>query len=283
MTHKYYYLISGLPDISIEDTKLHLTAQELKKELLTTLQGEDLDIIKLFYYRYDINNVIHILKNENKPINPLGLFDAGEISDEIKRIKEEGAQSKSSFPMYLQEFIGAYVNGQLESLETTPENHLLSLYFQYAIEHSNTFISGFFQTELNVLNFLTATYLRKHNLEYVQEIVGESETANLIKKSSAKDFNLSGEFEWANALLQITETNDIVEREKRTDALRWEYVDNMVFFNYFTVERIFAYLVKVDILERWASLTKEKGKSKFEDVLEGLQSSYEFPEEYLKK
>ena len=45
-------------------------------------------------------------------------------------------------------------------------------------------------------------------------------------------------------VLRISEIEELVEREKKIDLLKWNWMEDAVFFNYFTVERIFRVFVE---------------------------------------
>ncbi len=50
---------------------------------------------------------------------------------------------------------------------------------------------------------------------------------------------------------RISEIAELVEREKKMDLLRWNWMEDAIFFNYFTVKRIFAFLLKLEMIGRW--------------------------------
>ncbi len=79
-----------------------------------------------------------------------------------------------------------------------------------------------------------------------------------LRTSSARDFGLSGEVDVFESLVKISEITELVEREKKLDALRWNWMEDAIFFDYFTIERIFAFLLKLEMIERWISLDKER-------------------------
>ncbi len=278
MANQYYYLIAGLPDIALDNAKQQLSPLQLREELYANISDKNLELIKIHYFKYDNQNVLNLLEKKEKPFNNLGIFPQGQVEEEIGRVKDEGVKSDHNFPVYLQEFIYEYLNEILDSSSLSAENVLAEKYFSYAMQSSNQFICEYYKFEMHMLNLLTAFFSRKHKVEYENEILGDDEISNLIRKSNARDFNVSGEFEFAPALLQIAETSDIIEREKKMDALRWNYLDDCTFFNYFTIERVFAYIAKLEILDRWLSISPEKGKNDFENILSELQSGYEFPE-----
>ena len=47
-----------------------------------------------------------------------------------------------------------------------------------------------------------------------------------------------------------------------------------VFFNYFTVERIFVFLLKLEMIGRWISMDKEKGSELFRQIIDKLKDVY---------
>ena len=82
------------------------------------------------------------------------------------------------------------------------------------------------------------------------------------------------------SLVKISEITELVEREKKLDALRWNWMEDAIFFDYFTVERIFAFLLKLEMIERWISLDKERGNQLFRSIIESLKNDVQIPAEF---
>ena len=53
-------------------------------------------------------------------------------------------------------------------------------------------------------------------------------------------------------------------------------------FNYFTVERLFVFLLQLEMIERWISLDKEKGNELFRQMIQHLKEEVQIPEEFRK-
>ena len=53
--------------------------------------------------------------------------------------------------------------------------------------------------------------------------------------------------------------------------------------SYFDIEKIFSYLIKIEIIERWMKLDKKTGEQMFNDLLTELVENYELPAEFTKK
>ena len=83
---------------------------------------------------------------------------------------------------------------------------------------------------------------------------------------------------WAGTPYQRIE--ELVEREKKIDLLKWNWMEDAVFFNYFTVERIFVFLLKLEMIGRWISMDKEKGSELFRQIIDKLKDEIQIPAEF---
>ena len=181
--------------------------------------------------------------------------------------------------MYLSTFISDYLNTPAESM-VLQEDHLAALYYEHAMKCGNKFVSSWFEFNLNINNILVAFTARKFKWDIVSYIVGNTEVCEALRTSSARDFGLSGEVDVFESLVKISEITELVEREKKLDALRWNWMEDAIFFDYFTVERIFAFLLKLEMIERWISLDKERGNQLFRSIIESLKNEVQIPAEF---
>jgi hypothetical protein len=62
-----------------------------------------------------------------------------------------------------------------------------------------------------------------------------------------------------------------VEREKKVDMLKWKWLEDESFFHYFTIERIFVFLMQLEMIERWVTLDKEAGEKTFRELVKGMK------------
>ena len=53
MSSKYYYLVAGLPELSLEDSKLSYTVADFKTEIYDGLSASDQKLIDLFYLKFE--------------------------------------------------------------------------------------------------------------------------------------------------------------------------------------------------------------------------------------
>lgn len=254
---KYYYLVAGLPELTLEDSKLSYTVADFKSELYSALSEEDRMLIDLFYLQFDNANVLKLLKDKDAAIDPRGNYSAEELAEYISLLKEGGEVSERMFPSYLSTFISEYFNMSVED-DFLHEDRLAALYYAYAMKCKNKFVSAWFSFNLVINNVLVALTARKFKVDVAPLIVGDTEVCEALRTSGARDFGLSGEVEWLDILVKISETEELVEREKKIDLLRWNWMEEATFFNYFTVERLFVFLLQLEMIERWISLDKER-------------------------
>ena len=276
---KYYYLVAGLPELTLEDSKLSYTVADFKSELYSALSEEDRMLIDLFYLQFDNANVLKLLKDKDAAIDPRGNYSAEELAEYISLLKEGGEVSERMFPSYLSTFISEYFNISVED-DFLHEDRLAALYYAYAMKCKNKFVSAWFSFNLVINNVLVALTARKFKVDVAPLIVGDTEVCEALRTSGARDFGLSGEVEWLDILVKISETEELVEREKKIDLLRWNWMEDAIFFDYFTIERIFAFLLKLEMIERWISLDKERGNQLFRSIIESLKNDVQIPAEF---
>ena len=77
----YYCLVTGLPDLSIDDGKLSYSVVDFKESIYPQLSGEDQKIIDLFYLQYDNECLLALLKDRDaEVVNSRGNYSVEELS-----------------------------------------------------------------------------------------------------------------------------------------------------------------------------------------------------------
>ncbi len=278
---KYYYLVAGLPKLALEDNKLSYTVADFKEDIYPALTVADKKLVSLFFLQYDNANVLKLLKDREAAIDGRGVFSAEELNEYILRLKEGDRIENSMFPAYLSTFISEYFTNPVEE-NFLLENRLAALYYAYAMECKNKFVSSWFAFNLTVNNILVALAARKYKMELSSVIVGDTEVCEALRTSNARDFGLTGEVDCMEQLMKISEISELVEREKKIDQLRWNWMEEATFFDYFTIERLFVFLLQLDMVERWMVLDKEKGNLLFRNIIATLKDEVQIPAEFKK-
>ena len=278
----YYCLVTGLPELSLEDGKLSYTVANFKTEIYPELSKSDKKLVDLFYLKYDNQNLLALLKDKEAVVDEsLGNYSADELLGVIASFKEETAPDKK-FPSYFYEFSELYLNTPEEE-RFGIEDKLHGFYYHYAMKCGNKFVSDWFELNLNVNNILAAMAARKYKMDVTKVSVGSNFVAEALRSSNARDFGLADDLEYFEQLTRINDTVDLVEREKKIDLLKWNWMEDNTFFNYFTIEKIFVFLMKLEMIERWVSLDKEKGNEMFRKLIDQLKDEVQIPQEFRNK
>lgn len=285
---KYFYLIAGLPDVALEDTKITYSIEEFNDEIYPYLSKKDKKIIDLFFLSYDNKNLLDLLLNEEAKINARGNFTKEKLLYFISIIKESVENDEriiikeKDFPAYLVEFLKHYFSDQEKEKKPKVylEDYLSVLYYKYALKCKNEFTAKWFQFNLNLKNTLIALSGRRYNIDVSESILGENQIAKALRTSTMRDFGLSEELDYLEELIKVDEITELTDREKKIDELRWRWMEEETITNYFTIERLFVFLIQIDIIERWNLLDKEKGNQIFRGIIDSLKNEVQIPKEF---
>lgn len=276
----YYCLVAGLPDISLDDGKLSYSVSDFKTELYPDLSAQDRKLIDLFYLKFDNTAILKLLKNKDAVIEDKGNFSAEELLQLIEAVREGDTPDKK-YPSYLVNFVSQYLQLSQDELYRA-DDLLAALYYSYGMSFNNAFIASWFEFNLNLNNILAALAARKYKMEVSSVIVGATSICEQLRTSNARDFELNETLEYFEALQRIADIEELVEREKKVDMLKWKWLEDESFFHYFTIERIFVFLMQLEMIERWISLDKEKGNELFRKMIQDLKNEVQIPEEFRK-
>lgn len=72
-------------------------------------------------------------------------------------------------------------------------------------------------------------------------------------------------------------------REKKVDLLKWEWLEKHTFFKPFGIESVFAYLLKLEMIERWVTLDKTTGEKTFREIVGAMKKGSENALEEFKR
>ena len=275
----YYYLVAGLPDLILDDKKLHLSSVDLRSYLEEQLHPSDFHLVKLFFLPWDHENLLGLLYEDVVEWDERGNFSR-DFMEQLADKKQFELIETIEIPDYLIDFTERYHSDEEDLPKSKAIKVLTEGWYNLLRNSGNDFVEELARYKQNMANIMLALNGRKHDIPYEDAIIGDDEITAALKKSRSRDFGLSNEINEMETIVQIFEIDNILDREMKLDNQLWKFLDEATFFNYFTIEKVLAFVQKLFIVERWFVLDKEKGQQIFNQLLEELQSSYEFPEEF---
>jgi hypothetical protein len=76
-------------------------------------------------------------------------------------------------------------------------------------------------------------------------------------------------------ILQVIEIPNLLEREQKIDALRWNKANEITIFNYLDTDAILAFVIKANIVNRWMSLDKTRGTELFRQLVQEVRGTFD--------
>ena len=270
--------MAGAPDITLDDVRGAQSVAEFKEELAGLLTAEDKKLMFYFYLRYDCLNLVKMLKDSEAEISPLGNYSR-EDYEEMMALEHDMGSKVYTYPTFLLDFAHTYSQNK-DRAGYFPEDSILLEYYKYAIKCPNRMLRDWFNMNLNVTNILTALIAKKNGWNVSEYIQGDNDVCEMIRTNNTRDFDLGHELDYMGDLMKIVDCDDPVEKEKRIDVFKWMWLDEQTFMKVFSVEAVFAYMCKLEMLERWEKLDVETGRETFRQIIENLRSEARVPEEF---
>lgn len=269
MARNYYTLVAGLREYALGAEQKGFDARAVIDDIRDQLGRGDREYLALFYNYYDIENIVS-LKAGRSQFSDLGNFTRGELESEVTE--------PALLPAYIANILRAYADPESADFEDIDrekalERSLFEAYYAECEKSGCRFLRLWSEFDRNLRNLSAAFTARRLGRPVAQALVGGGYVVETLSRSSAADFGLKGELEYIDAVVAaIAEEGNLLDKENRIDHIRWEMADELTTFDYFNINAILAYLVKVNIVHRWVSLDPERGREMFERLVASLGS-----------
>lgn len=279
---RYHCFIAGLPDLLFDEGKISQTLETFRQELKEELHPDDYKLVHLVFLPYDHNNLIRFLTSGSDDFDALGNYSPEDFAAEIRNL-DAIIPEPSRIEPYLADLIRIWHDENTDKSQIDPERLLLEGYYTLLSQIPNQFLRNWAAFDLTLRNIVTAVNCRRFGMDISRELIGENDITRQLTRNPARDFGLASELDQIEKIIQICELPDLLEREKKLDLLRWEFIDEAVFFHYFDIERVLGYLLRLMIALRWFRLDRSAGERVFRDLLEKMEKSYQLPDEFHRK
>ena len=263
----YYTLVAGFREYALDAERKGFDAAEIRAEVMENLDAKDQRAVELLYGYYDCEN-LSAARAGRTAHNALGNLSHEEILAELER--------PSLLPEELQQVIRAYADPEGEDAELVDttlrfEKSLFAAYYALASRSACRFLREWSAFDRNLRNVSAAITARELNRPIEEVTVGEGEIVEQLQRSSASDFGLRGELQYLDAAIAaISDEQNLVEKEHKIDLIRWNEASELSTFDYFDINAVLAYLVRINLVARWSMLDPVRGREMFARLMTEL-------------
>ncbi len=279
MRHNYYYFVAGLPDLLLDEGKVPVDSIEFALEAKEQLSSEDYMTFNLLRLPFDNYNLIGLIGKKQFKFDKRGSIEEADLT--------EGLKFPDTLPAYMGHFLETLRENRSPYTGLTPSDQLAWFFYEAMLNEKSDFIRHWYEFDLHLRNVVVALNCRR-NIEHIEAlatererpaamlIIGRDDISDAILKSNAPDFGLSAQLPWIERLLALSRSSAL-EFEKGIDTLRWEILNEMTISSYFQAETVYAFYLKLNIVERWKALDADEGKRRLDKLLGELKATYSVP------
>lgn len=268
---EYYYLVAGLRDWTLDADTKGFDARNIIEEISAGVSKSDREAVRLLYAYYDCENIIAAYGSRERH-HPLGNLSP----EQIQEVLHDGCYSL--LPTHMGKVVRAYVatDDECDDEQTPTERFERAMYEAYYADLAASkcrFLNRWGEFDRNLRNIAAALAAREAGRVVSEVTVGGGDVVEQLSRSSAADFGLRGELPYIDAVIAaVSDEKNIVEKERKIDAVRWAEADDITVFDFFNIDFLLAYLVKINIVARWSMLSAEVGRQMLDRLIKELDA-----------
>ena len=269
---EYYYLVAGLREWTLESDTKGFNVREIVDEILAELTKRDREAVNLLYAYYDCENII-AYRAKRERHNELGNLSREQVA---QMFAERDYSSLSANVAKVVKYFNASDDEERDEdnvINDTFEHALFEAYYRDLAESKCSFLKAWGEFDRNLRNISAALAAREAGRAVADVVVGGGEVVEQLKSSSAADFGLRGELQYIDAVISaVSDEKNIVEKERKIDKVREEQAWDIASFDFFNINFILSYLIRVNIIARWMLLLPEAGREMLNRLMRDLDA-----------
>ena len=269
---EYYYLVAGLREWTLDSDTKGFDVREILDEIVGEVTNNDRKAVELLYAYYDCENLVS-RHNKSTRHNTLGNLTTEQLDEVLDK------RHYALLPKRVAEVVKLYVEASDEDrdddvkLDERFERAVFEAYYAELAASKCSFLRDWGEFDRNLRNIAAAVAAREAGRTVRDVTVGGGDIVEQLGRSSAADFGLRGELPYIDAVIAaVSDEKNIVEKERKIDAIRWSEAESIAVFDFFNINYILSYLVKVNIVARWMMLSPEMGRQMLERLIADLDA-----------
>ncbi len=259
----YYYLISSLPDMSPQMDASNLDFDDLFDMIRRNLTKEDKKLLRYLIYPNDINNLLSILCQEYKDL-PTATFKKPSVFnlEDIKAYK----LGRKNFPDFMNDFLAENEDRLANMSPRDMEDAITDRFYNEVFGLDNTFLANYFafvrelKSLIAAFHFNTYDFLSQPNIHDADRLILQ------VGPDRSPSALVTKDYPYLNALIKVLLENKPEKIERFLDTVIWDFLEEKT-QGLFGAEDVFAYTIKLQIIQRWTIIDSSNGQEYFEKLL----------------
>ena len=274
MERKYHYLIAGLPDLHFGEFKEWTPLPAFYRSLRRDLHPDDCRMVKLMLLKEDNDHLLSFLQTGEVHHARHGNFNADDFKEQISLFSSI-LPAKDILPPYMVNILRKHEYREEEPDFVQYSHELAEGYYHHVMEHGSRFLKTFTIFNYNLDNLLAFMKAREFGMDPKRFITGDSGLTKHLEHASDKILTADPEFDWFEEISAIACISPFSEAELKADNLRWRIIDDLTFFEDFSLDWILGYIQKMQIINRWSQLDIATGEKKLRKLAD--RRAHEIP------
>lgn len=272
MANGYYYLISSLPELNLTDKNVRFDLVSYRDVIREALDPKDAHLVKTLFYVYDITNLTNLIKKSDAPWKKAGNYSRVQF--------ESMLQDPNSLPDFLPQFYDETVAEWEDWSIKQLFNHAMTFYIDWARKTPNQFLLQWLEFRQNLKNLLVYLNCNKFKLDVKKEVLGNNDEAQFLRETNLQNLKLDWWDMPAKKVWALFDNPNIALREFLIDEIRWNYLIELEEKYSFGIERLLAFAIRLDIINRNIIDTEEGGRERLKNLMLGMRKDYTMPETF---
>ncbi|MFP4090353.1 MAG: DUF2764 family protein [Cyclobacteriaceae bacterium] len=272
----YYYLLSAVPKLSLEEETYERVDFDQVFDLITeNITVSDGHRLNYLLYQNDNLNLVSAIARQHRKTVPHHMFHYPSVFDQ--EVMKDYEKSYVLFPDYMYDFVEAHQDEFSGRSMTFIEQRLLTAFYGEVTRQEDDFLREYFTFERDLRNIITALNCRKYGYDREDQLIGDAFINQQLLRSSAADFGLGQEYPFVEKLQELIEAQQVPELEHFMDSLLWDHLDELTRFSYFNSHKLLAYTLKLFMVKKWSWLKPDKGKERLHHLIDNMMENFELP------
>lgn len=271
MTQNYYFLAASLEDVRWGQDAPQGTLEELIDYLEPNLLPDDRIAFRQLFLMSDMRNAISYHESDDNFVTP-SCYDRETLM--------EAAQTGGDVLPFLNEFFELLRSNSRAYPDIPLIDELSILFYDTIGTIDSRFVRDYYRRELDLRNLTIALSRESQGFPYRERLIPRGDAYDAIMAANPPDFGLGAEFPFVEELVRVFKTTDLTAHEQTLSRIRWNWLDERVGSEFFSIDFILSYVIKYQSVARWQTLSEEKGDELFGELLNAVRRSVRFSLEF---